>query len=61
MSYIMPFGKYSGDTLAIIRMNDLQYIQWLAKLPPNGYSKEAIEKCKQCIEYLNTVDPFALN
>ena len=58
MSYKMPFGKYKGDTLEIIRINDPQYLIWGAD---NINNREVRRECEKAITYLNEVDPWALN
>jgi hypothetical protein len=58
MSYVMPFGKYKGDTLAIIRMNDVGYLLWAAD---NISNPEIKEQCNKAIAYINEVDPWSLS
>jgi uncharacterized protein (DUF3820 family) len=58
MSYKMPFGKYKGDTLAIIRMNDIGYVVWAAE---NIKQPEVKEQLDKAIAYINEVDPYALS
>ena len=58
MSYKMPFGKYKGDTLAIIRINDIGYLVWAAE---NIKQAEVKEQLNKAIAYINEVDPWALS
>ena len=57
MSYVMPFGKYKGDTLAIIRMNDIGYLVWLSE---NVTNPEVREQCLKALDYISEVDPCSL-
>ena len=57
MSYVMPFGKYRGDTLAIIRMNDIGYILWAAE---NIKQPDVNEQFQKALAYINEVDPWSL-
>jgi uncharacterized protein (DUF3820 family) len=54
MSFKMPFGKYKGQTLAMVRIRDTGYVFWCA---------ENLDHCPkeilQCIEYINRVDPYS--
>ena len=58
MSYKMPFGKYKGDTLAIIRMNDVGYLVWAAENIKHLEVKDQLDKA---IAYINEVDPYSLS
>jgi uncharacterized protein (DUF3820 family) len=58
MNYKMPFGKYKGDTLAIIRMNDIGYLVWAAE---NIKQAEVKEQLNKAIAYINEVDPWSLS
>ena len=61
MSYKLPFGKYAGQTLAMVRMNDLQYVIWLSEQEPtNSSAIEAVQAANNCIAYLYEVDPWAI-
>ena len=53
----MPFGKYKGDTLAIIRMNDIGYLVWAAE---NIKQTEVKEQFDKALAYINEVDPWSL-
>jgi len=58
MSYKMPFGKYKGDTLAIIRMNDVGYLVWAEENIKHLEVKNQLDKA---IAYINEVDPYSLS
>jgi len=58
MSFKMPFGKYKGDTLAVIRMNDIGYLVWAAENIKQIEIKEQLDKA---IAYINEVDPWSLS
>lgn len=57
MSFKMPFGKYKGDTLGMIRINDIGYIVWAADNISNADVKE---QCDKALAYINEVDPWSL-
>lgn len=57
MSFMMPFGKYKGDTLGTIRLNDVQYLVWLSE---NVSHQQVREQSEKAIAYLNEVDPWSL-
>jgi hypothetical protein len=57
MSFVMPFGKYKGDTLGTIRTNDAQYLLWRSENVSHGKVRKQREKA---IAYLNEVDPWSL-
>lgn len=54
----MPFGKHKGETLSMIRINDISYLVWAAEDISNA---EVKEQCQKAIAYLNEVDPFSLS
>jgi hypothetical protein len=58
MSFVMPFGKHKGETLSMIRINDISYLVWAAEDISNA---EVKEQCQKAIAYLNEVDPFSLS
>jgi hypothetical protein len=62
MEYTIPRGKHKGDTLGMVRISDLSYIDWFSRQEKgnDAESNEIIDKCNECVEYLNKVDPFAL-
>jgi len=71
--YVFTFGKYKGKTLEYVRVKDLDYIKNLYKQgnDPNRVAdlltgKEltvnglllAVNKCWDCLEYLQKTDPY---
>ena len=58
--FVIPFGKYKGETLQMVRIRDAKYVLWLSQQNPQEHSAEAIAMCKKCIEYIEKVDPFSL-
>jgi hypothetical protein len=51
----MPFGKYKGDTMYIIYVNDFDYIIWLDSLQLTADVWEAVNAA---IEHKNKTDPW---
>ena len=61
MSHVLTFGKYKGDTLGMVRSNDLEYIIWLSEQEPTHQKAlEAVKACQACIEYLRETDPYSI-
>ena len=55
-SYKMPFGKYRGDTMYIIYINDYSYINWLDSTQLDPETRKAVDAA---IEHKNTTDPYS--
>jgi hypothetical protein len=52
--YVINFGKYKGDTLGIIRINDPKYILWLYE---NAHSSEVKNVCLVALTHINSTAP----
>jgi len=55
-SFKMPFGKYSGDTMYIIYINDFSYIEYLDTLNLHPDIRAAVDAA---IEHKNKTDPWS--
>lgn len=53
-NYKMPFGKYRGDTMYIIYVNNYNYILWLDSLQLDDATRTAVNSA---IEHKNKTDP----
>ncbi|MFA5166827.1 MAG: hypothetical protein WC449_06080 [Candidatus Paceibacterota bacterium] len=53
-SFKMPFGKYKGDTMYIIYINDFSYIAWLDGKSLDSDLRNAVDGA---IEHKNRTDP----
>jgi hypothetical protein len=42
-AFVMPFGRYAGQTLAQIQANDPGYVRWLA----TGCSARSVQRAAQ--------------
>lgn len=56
-SFIMPFGKYQGETMYMIYINDFRYIEWLDEKELRPYVRDAVDAA---IEHRNRTDPFSI-
>jgi hypothetical protein len=55
MSFIMPLGKYKGDTLGMVKIKDPGYLRWLVdNIPWSNSMNAALSKA---YEYLQETDP----
>jgi hypothetical protein len=54
-SFKMPFGKYKGDTMYIICVNNFDYITWLDSLQLTDDVRLAVNAA---IEHKNKTDPW---
>ncbi len=54
-SFKMPFGKYKGDTMYIIYINDFSYITWLDGKSLDSDLRNAVDAA---IEHKNKTDPW---
>ena len=43
--FVMPFGKYQGQTLEEIYIEDKGYIEWLVDNMENDRIRESAEQC----------------
>jgi hypothetical protein len=54
-SFIIPFGKYKGDTMYVIYVNDFDYIKWLDSCQLTDEVRGAVDAA---IEHKNKTDPW---
>lgn len=52
----MPFGKYKGETLEEIYVEDVGYLDWLKDTARQGdESDEIVQKINQCFKEMRSV------
>lgn len=51
------FGKYRGQTMWMVYVNDYQYLDWLSL--QNVKQKELRDCLKAAVEHKNSVDPWS--
>jgi hypothetical protein len=52
----MPFGKYEGETMYVIYINDFSYIKYLDGLDLHPDVRAAVDGA---IEHKNRTDPYS--
>jgi hypothetical protein len=57
MKYILTFGKYKGDSLYIVYLNDYPYIS--EYLDQQVLDEDLRKAVNAAIEHKNTVDPYS--
>lgn len=55
-SFKLNFGKYKGDTMYVVYVNDFSYIQWLDQQNISGEIREVVDAA---ITHKNKTDPYS--
>lgn len=57
--YKMPFGKFKGETLEEIYIEDVGYLEWLRdqriSLPPHGVNDALVRAIDECFKQMRNV------
>lgn len=56
-SYIVPVGKHKGETLAMVRMNDMDWFVWATE---NMKMEPLRTMLKEGMKYLEETDPWSI-